>query len=179
PTFHEEHLAYMVSTLHDIHASKDTEARLTVLRLITTRLSDAKHLSDVLAVLPDSARVLHAPRASLTLVRDGELHLVGTFGFPETTLDAFRVLPEDADVPVREVLRTGEPLVLPYEAFAARYPHLASLQHSPSQTLAFIPLRADGRTLGVLTLGFLEHHDITEAERTFLLTLASSLASTL
>ncbi|WP_189012308.1 PAS domain-containing protein, partial [Deinococcus malanensis] len=34
-------------------------------------------------------------------------------------------------------------------------------------------------TLGVLTLGFLEHHDITEAERTFLLTLASSLASTL
>ncbi|AFZ69590.1 PAS domain S-box protein [Deinococcus peraridilitoris] len=179
PTFDRERLAYIVGTLHDIHALKDAEARVTLLHLVTARLSHAQDVPDVLKVLPDCARALHAPCATITLLKDDGLHLVGAFGYPEACLGVFRVLPHDADVPAADVLLTGQPLILPFEAFAARYPHLVSPQPPPARTLVLIPLRADGHVRGVLTVGYLEQHDVSEAERTFLLTLADVLAGTL
>lgn len=170
-----------VAVAHDIHALKRVEARAVQVQEVTATLAGAHDVSGVLGALPLCARVLDAPRASVTVLRAGgrELHLIGAHGYPEEGLRAFRVLPAHLSVPAADVLRGGEPLILPYERFASQYPHLVGRQDTPSGTLALLPLITDGRAVGVLTLGFVEAREVDGAERRFMLTLAGVLAQAL
>ncbi|WP_169405687.1 PAS domain S-box protein [Deinococcus apachensis] len=171
----------VISTCQDIHALKCVEDRAGKLQRITAALAGARDVADVLAVLPEVARALAAPRASVSVLRAGgtELHLIGSVGYPGGSLEGFRVLPSDLSLPATDVIRTGAPLSLPFEVLAARYPHLAGRLGEHTRDLILLPLIAKGHPVGVLTLGFLEPHDSGDAERTFMLTLAGLLAQAL
>ncbi|GBF05546.1 multi-sensor signal transduction histidine kinase [Deinococcus aerius] len=171
----------VISTCHDIHALKGVEDRAGRLQRLTAALADARSVADVLAVLPDIARALAAPRASVAVLRAGgaELHLIGSVGYPEASLDRFRVLPTGLPLPATDAIRGGEPLHLPLAALTARYPHLAGQLDEHARDLVLLPLIAEGQPVGVLTLGFLEPREFGDAERTFMLTLAGLLGQAL
>ncbi|GGO26241.1 hypothetical protein GCM10008949_16900 [Deinococcus humi] len=170
-----------LAVAHDIHALKLVEEQSARVQAVTAELSQAHDQAGILAALPLCARVMDAPRASVTVLHaaERELHLVGAHGYPEESLGAFRVLDAAVSVPAADVMRTGAPLILSGEAFAASYPHLVGKQDMPSGTLALLPLIANGIPVGVLTLGFLEAREVEAADQRFMLLLAELLAQAL
>lgn len=164
PRHEGEHPAYVVSTCHDIDVLKRIEERARNLEQVTAALGGAKDVADVLAVLPDVARVLDAPRASVSILRPcgRELHLVGSVGFSEADADELRALSREA-------------LSLPFQTLAALSPQPGGELGEHSQDLTLLPLIAEGAPVGLLTLGFQGAHEVEDAERTFMLTLAGLL----
>jgi signal transduction histidine kinase len=79
-----------------------------------------------------------------------------------------------------EAARTGVPLwIESRQEVLARYPSVADAPLEESESIAALPLIVEGRTAGVLALGFARPRTFTDEEQTFLLTLAQQCAQAL
>lgn len=82
------------------------------------------------------------------------LELVSALGFSPATVERGRIIPLSARLPATEAFRSGEAIWIEDRAASlARYPGLAtlpSIQAAPSGVS--LPLKAEGRTVGILGL---------------------------
>ena len=133
------------------------------------RLERLNRVSAALAAELDEAGIVHvllregaaAVRASRGSVYrrepSGDLSLIDGFGFTKEFLNRWRSVPGDAESPLAEAVRTNRLVLVETPAeFNRRYPSLTDERLASSHELAAVPLRASGRTLGVLGLSFSE-----------------------
>ena len=103
----------------------------------------------------------HAGAMAVLTEDGGELEVVFELGYPKEMISRFRRLPVDADLPLAQALRDGQPVLIGRRAdMAERFAGLADVAMPGSQAFAAVPLRFEGRSLGVLVTSF-------PGERTF------------
>jgi PAS domain S-box-containing protein len=128
------------------------------------------------AALEVAIGVLQMRAGAFTLVRDdGMLEIVAALGQPAQVVEAQRTMPLASDHPLAEVVRSGGTLYFRSgEERDARYPHLVPLFSRQTKSSAFVPMRAGGATIGVLTLSFPDPHAFDSGERAFIEAIAAA-----
>ncbi|MFL5560877.1 MAG: GAF domain-containing protein [Gemmatimonadaceae bacterium] len=154
-------------------AAERTAERLAALQRGTGELSGAITPGEVADVIIRSALPpLGAPRFALALLdhEQDALEVVGAAGYPPAVLERYRFIPIETQFPLCDVVRTGEPVLLPSaSARAARYPQLVDLRsENGSGSMAAFPLRADGRIIGALGFNWTEEHAFSPDDIAFL-----------
>jgi len=179
-------LIQWVSTAHDIHALKlaeHSQARRTDLtrRLLTfiRTLAQAPDLDAALdMVLEGSHSLLKAHGVMIYLLNQNasQLMLTGSHGYgPDLHLDWLAIALE-ADLPVTEAARTGQPVWFTEEQTAA-YPTLRPLVETYGiEAIACLPLLRDRTVIGVLLLDFTEPQLFDAEVRTLLLSAATEIS---
>jgi PAS domain S-box-containing protein len=116
------------------------------------------------------------------LSSDGQrLELAASAGLPKSTTDEFRIFPLSAALPLADVVRTGESLVMETrDEVLTRYPSLAPAS-ARATTVSWIalPLQAGDVMLGGMVLGFTTERRFSAEDRTFAETLARLCAQAL
>lgn len=166
-------------------AAEQAADRVRRLQTVTAALSEAltgEQVAEV--VVTQGVEALGASAGSVALLRaDGsQLVVVRAVGYPPEVLEAYRIIPLAAELPLAEAVRTGEPILLEApEARNARYPQLADSSAGPAErgTWAAIPLVIEGRTVGAMGLSFAAPRDFSAEDREFMLTLARQCAQAL
>ncbi|MCC6555020.1 MAG: GAF domain-containing protein [Polyangiaceae bacterium] len=150
-----------------------------ILRL-TEALSGAVTVEEVASALARAGRAAVGATASFVwlLTPDGEeFELVSGEGDGGARIRLYERFSAALDLPVRDVARTGSPLVFTtQEDMIARYPLTARGGPSPYRSTAVVPLMLDGRGIGGVGLSFSHERPFT-AEDQVLLTVMASQAS--
>ena len=159
-------------------AAEEAADRARRLQIVTAALSSAVTPAQVAdAVLGQGVDALEAIVGVMTRVtEDGRtLEVVGSRGLAKGVGEAWLRIPLDAQVPLAEAARTGEPVWINQTAeYLARYPAPDDATLSPlgNEAIAALPLRVEGRVLGALAFRFAPPRIPTSAERAFITTLA-------
>jgi PAS domain S-box-containing protein len=161
--------------------------RTTRLQAVTVELSQALTATRVAEIVVDhGVAAVGARSGGLWLIEPDSTYarLVRTFGYPQEVVERFQRLPLGMGAPLMEALREGRPVWLETpEAASHRYP-VPTQRQGPTPppltpSMACLPLRAEGRTLGALVLGFTEPRRFDADERTFLELLVHPAAEAL
>jgi PAS domain S-box-containing protein len=114
---------------------------------------------------------------------DGKaIELVASRGFSPESEKAFQELDIDAQAPVADAVRTGEPVWLESCAlYAAKFPALeaAGRSRDTETAIAYLPLATGGAVLGALSFSFSNVSEMDQQERAFLLSVARQCAQAL
>ncbi len=137
--------------------ARDTVAeRLTRLRVIAQELLTHLTVESVVdTVVNRGLSLLGAMGGAVWELTDDEtLHLRGTVGYPADIVERWQALPLSAEGPSPEAARTGSRVVL--RSVGERDDRYPALKGRGSVGDAFVaaPLVVEGRTIGVLGLGF-------------------------
>ncbi|MDY7228172.1 ATP-binding protein [Hyalangium rubrum] len=162
--------------------SKQSMERLLRLQGVTSGLSQALTPEQVTRIIVDQAGpTLDATEWVFYLFKEpGVLRLAGRSGLHEMDLDPWHNVSVNAPVPVAEVVRQGEPVwVESVEILRQRYPILDGVRLHPPRALAFVPLQAESKMLGVLALGFAREQGFSEEDKDFALLVATQCAQAL
>lgn len=158
---------------------EEVSRRLELLQRVTAGLSGAVSLADVGVVTLEQVlpHVGAAAGALIVLEKEG-LRIAYSEGFPKVILDKYGLMPLDGQNPASEAARDGRARYFrDASEHEATYPHLRPDASSLGyQALAVLPLRAQGRVLGVLALRFAEARAFPEVERSLLETVAEQCA---
>jgi signal transduction histidine kinase len=123
---------------------------------------------------------LRAHAGSVAILDPGgaRLSLLRGIGYPAEAMARFQHIPLDAAFPLADAARGGEPIILATEEQRAhRYPHLVDLRRANGAgAMAAIPLRVDGRTVGVLGMNFPPGLPLDAESTDFLLALSQQCA---
>jgi PAS domain S-box-containing protein len=156
-------------------------ARLGKLQRATASLSRALPREEVLDVIIGETLIALGATAGgvVELSEDGrEFVLLRSRGMPESTVSRFARYPVDLSVPTREVARTHEAVFLPNAAAWRR-----DFEHGPGTAAdgawAAVPLLAEDRLLGVLTLTFPTARRFSAEDREFVAAFAAQCAQAL
>jgi K+-sensing histidine kinase KdpD len=154
--------------------------RTTTLQSLTAALSQALTQEQVAeAAVQQAVSVLGARVGGLGLLnpeRDALL-LIRASGYPPEAESHWQHVPLDRAAAPTEAVRTGLPIWIHSRGMLlARYPGLANTPLGNHEAFAALPLRVEGRAIGVLTLGFAEARSFEDEEQTFLLALAQQCA---
>jgi GAF domain-containing protein/anti-sigma regulatory factor (Ser/Thr protein kinase) len=119
--------------------------------------------------------------AMAVLREDGaELEVVFDLGYPKDLISRFRRLPVDADLPLAQALRDGRPVLIgSRKDMADRFAGLADVAMPGSKAFAAVPLRFEGRSLGVLVTSFPAERTFDQDDVAFLEALARQSAQAL
>jgi len=178
--------------LRDVTAQTEAEAdrellfdRVTRLGAVTAGLAAASSTAEVSdVILVEGCRAAGAELVVLAGIDpvSGAVEVLGARGLPQDSTAAW-LRPEvgAGDGPHLRVARTGVPMLLPDAAsIAGRYPdmarHLAALG---VESVAVLPLAADGGRVGSMGLGFARDHVLDGAEHAFLGAFAGLCAAAL
>jgi PAS domain S-box-containing protein len=167
-----------VTARHQAEAALEkSTARLSLLQAVTTKLSAAVSVEEVVDVIVRGAMTaVGASGGSVGIPEsDGQvLRLMASHGFSAELVHKFERLPRDAEVPIARCFRSGEPEWLGSLAdFEARFPHLVEeVMTAPAQAFACLPMRANDTSLGALSLAFDQPRTFDEAERGLMMALA-------
>jgi signal transduction histidine kinase/ActR/RegA family two-component response regulator/putative methionine-R-sulfoxide reductase with GAF domain len=107
------------------------------------------------------------------------LELKASIGYRDAYVDRFRMVPLAAELPITDAVKRSVPvLIATLEECAARYPELARnhpvIAQRPS---ACVPLASQGRTIGVIGMGFpVPSWAFSDDDRALLAALAQSCA---
>ncbi|WP_224240153.1 GAF domain-containing protein [Hyalangium gracile] len=150
--------------------------RTTRLQAVTAELSQALTATRVSEIVVDhGVAAVGARSGGLWLIEPGGAYarLVRTFGYPQEVVERFQRLPLVMGAPLMDALREGRPVWMetPEAQGAPGFPQTASM--------ACLPLKAEGRTLGALVLGFTEPRRFDADERAFLELLVHPAAEAL
>jgi PAS domain S-box-containing protein len=112
-----------------------------------------------------------------TLSDDGEwLELAAAYGLDERDVESLRRVPVDADSPLTEAVRSGEPVFLGTEEERdARYRGSAD-PSLPGRALACLPLVVDRGTIGALVLSFRSPQEFSPEQRALKVAFARQAA---
>ena len=134
----------------------------------------------VIALGPDP---LGANGVSMAIIDPGDpgrRRIVGSVGYPTDFIEKIRVMPIDFPSPVNRVMVSSEPIyVVSRRDMLRDYPEVAADLVGTAKSWAAVPLRSGGRTLGGLTLSFVEHQRFGGAQRMELAGYASHVADAL
>jgi PAS domain S-box-containing protein len=161
-------------------AEQATE-RITRLQTVSVALAEAltpAHVAEV--IVHQSVAALQAQAGLVARVSDdgASLELIQAVGYSAELLRDWQQIALDTATPLTDAVRTGEPILLETpEALADRYPALATRwDRTNYASVAAIPLRVNGRALGVLGLSFATARAFSTDDQVFLLTLARQCA---
>jgi PAS domain S-box-containing protein len=164
-------------------AAEQAARRTAGLQSVTAGLSRALSPDEVAGVVIAQGVDLLGAQAGLLVIAgdDGRLHVQRSSGYPKDYLEQFFPMPADSALASAEVARSGEPVWLQSQAAAAeRYPSLARARAPHAlEALAVVPLRFEGRVLGVLGLSFDTEQVFEQADRALLMALAGAAAQAL
>jgi signal transduction histidine kinase len=177
---HQRNLELEAATADAIYAKEIAERVLA----LSIALANATALDDVAtAVVRHATSMFHAAGAVLTrhLPDSANLEILAASDMPEDVRASWRQFPLDADVPLAEVARTGEPIFLESRAaWAARYPDTEALLESTGHHAnAVAALIIDGKVLGSLGLAFTAPRSFSVQERALLQSTAQHAAQAL
>ena len=133
------------------------------------------------AILTEGVRAAEARAGAIgVLGEDGEtVELLAQRGYDQSVMVGWSTFPLDAEVPMSEVIRTGEPLFLTSSReLGERYPALAG-QSRDSHALVVVPLAVEGRVFGAMSLSFDRDIEFEPERREMKLTLARQAAQAL
>jgi PAS domain S-box-containing protein len=191
--------AYFICQIQDISERKRAEAALdearrladrravafAALQAVTAALATARTPAAIAQVVAEQGRAAIGAAAAVVrlLTADGAyLQLLAIQGFADEDFQSRAFLPVGAKHPASAAVRTGQPLwCRGQEEFQAHFPAGASSWHITSnlQGAAVLPLIVDGRTVGALGISFATPQSFDQADRDFLLTMASATAQAL
>jgi PAS domain S-box-containing protein len=156
-------------------------SRAERLQEVTVKLAREIQPGRTVDVLLDNALpALGADAAAVGLIDhgSGQLELAGSAGYSDA-IDRFRRMPLDADLPITEVVRTGEPLWLEGgDELRRRYPVLPGAR-SQFASLAIVPLALGSVPFGAIVLSFREPHEFPPVERAFMFAITAQAARAL
>lgn len=150
-----------------------------VVETTTAVLARALTLEDVLASLKsrEILDVVGAQGMSLTVAEDDRLRRLAFASLPSVMLDHIEFARLDAPLPVAQVYRTLQPLFLDRKTVEADYPALwPSVRDTDLTAGAVLPLVAQARRTGVLSILYEGRTGFTPEERNILLSLAATVA---
>ncbi len=147
-------------------------ARLSRLQALTGHLSQAFTVAEVVRVVRDepiSERALRSRGLWLLDEASGDLRMA----LPERPGSAEGVVVADADIPAAQAARTGTAVWVDALDGSGSFPTLAG---TGCRSAAAIPLAAEDRVVGVLTVGFDNDLPLEDDDRRFLVALAEQVA---
>ena len=147
---------------------------LEIVREIGDRINAAQQIDEILQhIVSGAIELTTATSGVIYLIDEEDLSQIKSYKYPPTS---FHPLPrlERADSSTRRVMTTGALLVFPDVRQDERV-HPGLRAHTRS--MIAVPLKREGRVIGVLYLNDEDPHDFTEAERSLLLTLANQAAT--
>jgi PAS domain S-box-containing protein len=166
----------------DITDRRRAEERAKRLREVVDALSTQLALESIVEVVLEQALpIVGADAATFGVVsEEGDaLELVGSSGHDAEALDPWKRMSLAHRLPLTDAIRSGAPVWSDSpEQLVRDYPALAE-SDIRFFSLAAIPLVAEGKALGAISLSFVEPHDFTFDERSFLLSIAHEAAHAL
>ncbi|MFD9475290.1 SpoIIE family protein phosphatase [Streptomyces nojiriensis] len=153
-----------------------------VVERTTAILAHARTVNDVTDILKDPQALGHLGAVSVMLgvVDGGRIHLVaeGQLGSYVPEIEYTRI---DAQLPMSEAVRTMQSVFLvSREEFQQRYPDLwPYIEPLSVRSGVYLPLIAQGRTVGALGLLYTRDGEFTTEERNLLMALGSGVAQSL
>jgi PAS domain S-box-containing protein len=167
----------------DLAAQVHANRSLQGLAELGLALSSARSLAEVAAVVvEEAARAVNADRCTLYRLdaNGATLHLIGHRGVPEETLAQIRCLDAASHSETFATLRTGEGgWVESPEDYARFAPALASTRAKLSQAFWIMPLVAEGRPVGLLSMAYSSARRFSAAERALVALLTRQCAESL
>ena len=166
---------------HAQQAAEQSAARLSRLQRVTAALSESLTPAQVADVIVDQGIAPLGATVALVALLDEthhELEVVRTFGYELEQLNGWHRFSVNAQVPLAEAVRTGQPVwAESSEVRAVRYPHLSESyeQHSIGSWVS-IPLMVEGRAVGGISFGFSELQVLKAEDQAFILSLAQQCA---
>ncbi|MGZ6071129.1 MAG: GAF domain-containing protein, partial [Myxococcaceae bacterium] len=157
-------------------------ARLALSYDLTSTLSSAPTTVDVARVVFEKGLAVFGADAGALAVSEGQdpgmLRIVAHFGYPEELVEAWRRFPATLASPITDAYRTGAAIWVDSPAAAlARFPAWApAVMKLADRAWAGLPLRAEGRTFGVLGLAFWHERVFEDEERELMQSLADRCA---
>jgi PAS domain S-box-containing protein len=191
PIFDESgDVRFAVNAFQDITERKRAEERLRMLADAGELLASPVDLMETLAQVPGIVVPRLADASSVWIEEDGKLRRLATAAMPERAalygqLPQLYDLDRDAGVPVVEIYRRGEPLFIPAVStevllHAARGDVEAHVIDKLGVRAAMaIPLRAQGRSLGLLTFSAFTPGRFREIDFEFARDLGARVATAL
>ena len=191
PVFDEQgDVRFAVNAFQDITERKRSEERLRMLADAGELLASPTDVMETLARLPGVVVPRLADASSVWIEENGTLRRLATAALPEQEEIYDRLpheydLERDADVPVVEIYRRGEPLLIPEVSpdvivHAVRSEVDARLLDKLGVRAAMaIPLRAHGRSLGLLTFSAFASNRFGEIDFEFARDLGARVATAL
>jgi PAS domain S-box-containing protein len=177
---------YAAEKLTRTRAQRAAE-RTSRLQAVVAELSPAFTATRVAEVVVDhGVSAVGARNGGLWLIEPEGTHarLVRSIGHSHDVVERFHRLPLNLDAPLMRALNTGRPVWIEDPETAVLRtttppPIPGAGAFSPTPSLACLPLRAEGRTLGALVLGFTEPRRFDADERAFLELLVHPAAEAL
>jgi K+-sensing histidine kinase KdpD/CheY-like chemotaxis protein len=159
--------------------------RLESLEALTEAFSEAMTREEVADVVIDLG-MLVADADSCSVYRldaaGSSLQLIGHRGVAAELLERIRVLTPDTASRAFGILEGGEPLFAETEReYAEHFPELVKLHVEGKRARAFwcVPLTAEGKAFGMMSMGFYEPRRFGPVERTFVATFTRHCAEAL
>lgn len=161
-------------------AAEQAAAHTLRLQGLTAAVAEALTPDEVLAIIADQVKQLVGNASGIIglVTDDGTvLEMVQTIGYTPGDLRLWQRLPLDTAQPGSDVVRSGAAQFWESPtALVARYPQLAQAALK-SEAWAIVPLRVEGRTLGILSLGFPQPRTFDPDEQGLLEFLARQCAT--
>jgi serine phosphatase RsbU (regulator of sigma subunit)/anti-sigma regulatory factor (Ser/Thr protein kinase) len=152
--------------------------RVTRLQAITQALALASTTPDIVGVVVEHVRgAIGADAASLSLIVDDELEVVGADGYSEPALSDWGRFPLAASTPMSECIRTARVVLMGSRAeIDARWPDIGRVMESSRGALAALPLVVDGVAQGAIGLSFDHERTFNADDEDFLTAVATQCA---
>lgn len=173
--------AQLYASATQAHTAAERTAVYTLrLQTMTAALAEALTPAEVLSIVAAQVgQQMGDVSGAIGLVTDdgGWLELVQMVGYEADDVRPWLRMPLEPGQPATDVVLGGEAQYYETDAqLVARYPQLARDQLK-SGAWALVPLRTEGRTLGMLSLGFPAPRGFAPAERALLSLLAQECAT--
>jgi signal transduction histidine kinase len=161
-------------------AERQARERITKLQAVTAALSEAILPNDVAHVVAhEMAAVLGASQAVLAVPTADNAHLtlLGSSGLQHGNETRYATFSVDADFPVAAAFRTGKPVwISSRDELLRQHPGLPTAGETRSDSLACVPLKVKGASLGAIGFGYFETHAFDPAARALIEDLARQAA---
>ena len=152
------------------------------LQRVAELLAEAVTPQEVLdSILTEGVRAAEARAGAIGVLSvDGaSVELLAQRGYDASSMTGWSSFPLEADVPMSEVIRSGEPIFLAsVQERNERYPALSD-QGQESHALVVVPLAIEGRVFGAMSLSFDRDVEFESERREMKLTLARQAAQAL
>jgi signal transduction histidine kinase len=148
------------------------------LQRVTAAFAAALTAREAAEVLFGEVGALLGASSGHVCILEGEsFRVAASHGMRQDLLEAWRRLPRLAGLPAGEAARSGQAVYLATPEAFDTYPALAPLRREVGNAAwAALPLVVDGRTLGVMGLGWSEPREFRADDRAFLSAVASQCA---
>jgi signal transduction histidine kinase/ActR/RegA family two-component response regulator len=159
--------------------------RLESLEALTEAFSEAMTREEVADVVVDLGMLAADADTCTVYTLDASgrsLHLIGHRGVAAPIVERISVLTAESGNPAFAILESGEPMFAETEReYRAYYPEIANLKVEGERARAFwcVPLTAEGKSFGMMAMGYYEPRRFGPVERTFVATFTRHCAEAL